>query len=213
MGLSTSRAFRNTDLYYQSIAPPHGMIFCDDELVGLDVNPQAYSEAHFATFPEKLVEPLILAGTSEKGCCPECGAPWVRVVERGDVASGYTPGYTPAFQTRRFASATPGFTRDIRTTGWRPTCECGEGLRNRKRSCAFRVPRPAIVLDPFAGSGTVGAVATRLGRRSVLIELNPEYVPLIERRIAKVSMRKLDAPADKTPLFAAGIAKPQAEHI
>jgi len=79
-------------------------------------------------------------------------------------------------------------------------------LRNRKRI-------PAIVLDPFAGSGTVGAVATRLGRRSVLIELNPEYVPLIERRIAKVSMRKLDAPADKTPLFAAGIAKPQAEHI
>ncbi|HUT60359.1 MAG TPA: DNA methyltransferase, partial [Phycisphaerae bacterium] len=78
--MSNGRAFRNTDLYYQSIAPPHGMIFCDDELVGLDVNPQAYSEAHFATFPEKLVEPLILAGTSEKGCCPECGAPWVRVV-------------------------------------------------------------------------------------------------------------------------------------
>ncbi len=33
---------------------------------------------HFATFPEKLVQPCIKAGTSEKGCCPECGSPWVR---------------------------------------------------------------------------------------------------------------------------------------
>ena len=41
----------------------------------------AYPDAHFATFPPKLVEPCIKAGTSEKGCCPECGAPRVRVVE------------------------------------------------------------------------------------------------------------------------------------
>ena len=40
-----------------------------------------FSKAHFATFPPKLVEPCIKAGTSEKGCCPECGAPRVRVVE------------------------------------------------------------------------------------------------------------------------------------
>ena len=40
-----------------------------------------FADAHFATFPPKLVEPCIKAGTSEKGCCPECGAPRVRVVE------------------------------------------------------------------------------------------------------------------------------------
>ncbi len=40
-----------------------------------------FPEAHFATFPPKLIEPCVLAGTSEKGCCAECGAPWVRVVE------------------------------------------------------------------------------------------------------------------------------------
>lgn len=40
-----------------------------------------YSGAHFATFPPKLVEPMILAGTSERGACPECGGPWVRCVE------------------------------------------------------------------------------------------------------------------------------------
>lgn len=67
--LGNGRNFRNTDLFYESIKPPHGMIFCGDEPVGLDVNPQAMKEAHFATFPEKLIEPCILAGTSEKGCC------------------------------------------------------------------------------------------------------------------------------------------------
>lgn len=41
-----------------------------------------YKEAHFATFPEALVEPCILAGTSERGYCPGCGKPWVRQVEK-----------------------------------------------------------------------------------------------------------------------------------
>jgi len=40
-----------------------------------------------------------------------------------------------------------------------------------------------LVLDPFAGSGTTGVVALRLGRRFVGIELNPEYVALARRRI------------------------------
>lgn len=39
-----------------------------------------------------------------------------------------------------------------------------------------------IVLDPFGGSGTTGQVAISLGRKSVLIELNPEYCELIKRR-------------------------------
>jgi DNA modification methylase len=38
------------------------------------------------------------------------------------------------------------------------------------------------VLDPFAGSGTVGLVATEYGRKAVLIELNPAYVAMIEAR-------------------------------
>ena len=43
-------------------------------------------------------------------------------------------------------------------------------------------PADGVVLDPFAGSGTTGAVALELGRRAVLIELNPKYVNMIERR-------------------------------
>lgn len=38
------------------------------------------------------------------------------------------------------------------------------------------------VLDPFAGSGTTGQVALELGRKAVLIELNPAYIELIRQR-------------------------------
>jgi len=37
-------------------------------------------------------------------------------------------------------------------------------------------PPDGVVLDPFAGSGTVGRVANRLGRRAVLIDLSADYI-------------------------------------
>lgn len=46
------------------------------------VSSQGYPGAHFATFPPKLIRPMILAGTSEAGACSGCGAPWERVVEK-----------------------------------------------------------------------------------------------------------------------------------
>lgn len=45
-----------------------------------------YKGAHFATFAPRLIEPLIKAATSEKGCCLKCGAPWARVIEKGFTA-------------------------------------------------------------------------------------------------------------------------------
>jgi DNA modification methylase len=44
-------------------------------------------------------------------------------------------------------------------------------------------PIGGTVLDPFGGAGTTGLVAERLGRESILIELNPEYAALAEARI------------------------------
>ena len=43
-----------------------------------------------------------------------------------------------------------------------------------------------LVLDPFGGSGTTGAVAHKRGRRYILLEANRETVDLCERRLAQV---------------------------
>lgn len=124
------------------------------------------------TFPPKLIEPCILAGTSEKGVCPDCGSPWKRVEEvtrinpinRQDLVMA-TGGAITGGVGKNFPESTS------KTTGWQPTCTCEAGD-----------PVPATVLDPFAGSGTVGEVCDQLGRSAILIELNPDYAPLIEMR-------------------------------
>jgi DNA modification methylase len=49
--------------------------------------------------------------------------------------------------------------------------------------CILAGSKPGdTILDPFAGSGTVGQVALELGRRAILIELNPAYIELAEER-------------------------------
>jgi DNA modification methylase len=62
------RNFRNVDLFFDSIAAPWGLISDGEGTpIAIDVTPQAFKEAHFATFPPMLIEPLIKAG------CPQGG--------------------------------------------------------------------------------------------------------------------------------------------
>jgi DNA modification methylase len=139
-----------------------------------------YSDAHFATFPPELAERCIKAGTSERGCCAACGAPWVRQVERSVAFTSGSgrAGNVPAGKYNGTEQATSG-AYDIRmgpsvtaqTTGWSPSCTCAA-------ACV-----PAVVLDPFGGAGTVGLVADRLQRDAVMIELNPAYAEMAERRL------------------------------
>lgn len=51
-------------------------------------------------------------------------------------------------------------------------------------------PEGGVVLDPFSGSGTTAAVAYRLGREYIGIELNPEYAALSVERLAAVSEKR-----------------------
>jgi DNA modification methylase len=61
--------------------------------------------------------------------------------------------------------------------------------------CILAGSRPGdTVLDPFGGSGTTGAVAIEHGRRSILIELNPEYIPLIQERLEKAQPKPSPQP-------------------
>lgn len=59
------------------------------------------------------------------------------------------------------------------------------------------------VLDPFGGSGTVGMVARWLGRDSILCELNPEYVAMIEERVLMPREKRAldDVPESQLDLF------------
>lgn len=140
---------------------------------------QPYKESHFATFPPALVERSILAGTSARGCCATCGAPWVRQVERRfvpqqDVSEERgrrgAAGQKPLDASNR-NDGYPRGTTEVTTTGWAPRCACGA------------VAVPCRVLDPFGGAGTTALVARRLGRAATLIELSPEYAQMARRRI------------------------------
>ncbi len=44
-------------------------------------------------------------------------------------------------------------------------------------------------MDPFMGSGTTAIVAKKLGRNFLGFELNPRYVKLAERRVAKIPVQ------------------------
>ncbi len=190
---------------------------------------QSYPEAHFATYPPDLIKPCIMAGTSAKGCCALCGAPWARVVEVERSPRGDTFGNRDGAFDRGQAGSAYQQVTSSKTLGWQPTCECfgkiieekievpaakspeswngsafddGKNIkvhpntgtkRNEPRFKIIHRYEPSIpldehpveacvCLDPLAGSGTTGAVALELGRKAVLIELNPNYCELIRQR-------------------------------
>jgi DNA modification methylase len=64
--------------------------------------------------------------------------------------------------------------------------------RELARRCILLSSRPGdTVLDPFGGSGTTAAVAVELGRKAILVELNPAYVQLSKKRLKKRVQTKL----------------------
>jgi DNA modification methylase len=138
------------------------------------ITTKPYPDAHFATFPPELPERCILAGTSQRGCCGECGAPWERVVERVAMEVRRGPYREVRSENGRLRTQVNGTMTQAptsTTTGWRSTCEHDAG------------PVPCVVLDPFMGSGTTGAVAVGNGRRFIGIELNPDYIEMARQRI------------------------------
>jgi len=64
-------------------------------------------------------------------------------------------------------------------------------------------PPGGVVLDPFGGSGTTVAVSLQEYRQGVAIELNQEYLPLIQRRIDE-TIRSRDAEQEQLSLFSEG---------
>ena len=144
-----------------------------------EIATQPYPEAHFATFPRELPERCIKAGCPEQ-VCATCGKARERII----AATYANPGNRKSNGRRdgegfretgvRVMASGKRLERQVTTTGW---TDCGHGNY-----------RAGAVLDPFAGSGTTLAVARDLGRKSIGIELSPEYVRLIEKRCAQLAM-------------------------
>lgn len=155
--------------------------------------------AHFATFPPGLVLPMVRAGTSEKGVCGACGAPWRRVLAhktplpREEVEGTKYSGAGERVAGNRIRESTKGARAAggdhdnpfpaPEHKGWELSCRC--------RLFQDLKPAPAIVLDPFAGSGTAVAVAMGLGRRALGFEASAEYVEkIVPARIAGILAKK-----------------------
>ena len=147
---------------------------------------QPFEGAHFATFPQKLIEPMILAGCPHK-VCAVCGAPWVRRVEvsGGSIGESWHDHSDDLAQGQRVtlksAKGRVGSAKDEngnsypRTDlGFSPTCTHTDAPT-----------RPGIVLDPFMGSGTTGLVARHLGRRYMGCDISAEYVMMARERLAQ----------------------------
>ncbi len=138
--------------------------------------PEPSRHKHYAAFPSWLPRRCIRLGSSPRGVCPSCRAPWVRVVERTQ-RKRHRPNdhvkRTGEDGTGNVCANTVAGTSTT-TTGWAPSCRC-----------PAHSPIPALVLDPFAGSGVTGMVAREQGRSFVGFDLSPDYVALARKRIGQ----------------------------
>lgn len=145
------------------------------------VNTRPYAGAHFAVFPPELIEPCILAGTSAHGCCSKCGSAWERIISKPKLPK------VDDSEIDRYGTGKAGVHRKVGqkyadwrannpdiTTGWKPTCDCNADVA------------PAVVFDPFGGSGTTAAVAIKHGRNAILCELNPDFAELVKGRVDSI---------------------------
>jgi len=146
----------------------------------------SYKGAHVAVFPEKLVE-KIMATSLPPFVCSHCQAPFVPVYEYkrivGDDGDVEKYGGVALKEYEKHLAQDPSVTkRNILESlkkqrvlaRYEPSCGCGS---------EFAVE--ATVLDPFMGSGTVGACAVRRGALFIGIDVKQEYVDMARERIEK----------------------------
>jgi DNA modification methylase len=89
-----------------------------------------------------------------------------------------------AFREAHFATFPPALAeRCVKAGAPVSVCGCCGAAEGCGPICETFGRVPSVVLDPFGGAGTVGLVATEMGVRSILIELNPDYAEIARRRI------------------------------
>jgi DNA modification methylase len=187
------RNFRNTDLWFQSIEAPHGVVGTGNEILALDIPSQPYQGGHFAVYAPTLITPLICAATSEYGCCSKCQTPYTRITNKTKVyrerANDYVKRTGEEGTGNSCANSVAGVS--VETIGWEPGCRCSAEVI------------PCIVLDPFGGTCTTVATACTLGRRGIGIDLSEDYlrnhaIGRIEEAIRSGSVPRSQSPRRDT---------------
>lgn len=131
----------------------------------------AYSEAHFATFPEALVEPMIKAGCPQF-VCKKCGKAREKIlsVQYTEAGKNNNSLKRKGNSSGQDVGCRPYDVRKLKTVNEIGLTDCGCNAEFES----------GIVLDPFSGSGTVIKVAESLQGRAIGIDLG--YQELQEKR-------------------------------
>lgn len=150
----------------------------DGDFTMLDVATANCKQKHFASFPEKLAKYLIGMSTPSHGVCADCGVPYVPTInkklvptkgaaKRHIIDDRDTKGVSQDDRGSKLArdGHLPGHTYKKEISGWSRSC-----------SCTTESIRPAIVLDPFCGTGTTVLAANQMGRIGMGLDLSAEYL-------------------------------------
>jgi len=141
---------------------------------------QPFPEAHFAVYPEGLIEIPIKAGCPTF-ICKKCGKARVKIFKE---ATGGTKGHSwhdhSADMKKGNVKKQTGSEYNTYKRGnfkGYTDCGCNAGFES------------GIVLDPFMGAGTTALVALKQRKRFIGIEIKQEYIDMSHKRIAKVQQR------------------------
>jgi hypothetical protein len=157
---------------------------------------------HFAAFPSEWPRRIIL-GWSPNGICTVCNEGRRPVTELDEGYAAYRD--TTGDWNSDLRSQAGGYDGSgNRRTNGRPQSWAGAITGE---SCACPTPeaptRPAVVLDPFCGTGTTPAVANTLGRYGVGIDLSADYLKLARWRCQDPGLRAkvlgVDKPTPEVP--------------
>lgn len=153
---------------------------------------------HFAAFPMEWPRRLI-KGWSPSGYCTECNEPRRSVYARDfAIQDDCSPG-TAFKRDKHYAGNNwhdkPRGTSVVQRTG--ETCGCPD---------PDAPTRPAVVLDPFGGTGTTALVATMLGRTGISVDMSADYCRIARWRTTDPAQRAKALGVEKPPVEMAGQA-------
>jgi hypothetical protein len=148
---------------------------------------------HFASYPSDLVRRCVL-GWSPSGWCTACGEARRPVVDKGGLtddgialAASRNPSSPDTYEAAGVWGAQTENYATMRRLSGPEIARLSEPRTITGYACACPTTAapttPAVVLDPFAGTGTTVLVADQLGRHGIGIDLSADYLRLAEWRI------------------------------